>query len=250
MNLLKFSLPLILLFLFACEPCEELTLEVCGGSDGPPKVDLIVLIDASGSMSAAANVISNTAVAAIDSSLANCNTDLRVSFLGVEGTFNGTRFDTSHRDYIELAQGGVVPLASDVAPQGFLPELGAHAIEDLSRYAPWRNNACRAIFYISDEELDGIQPLGDFVNEDATVAQAIASAQANEVTVFTNFINDQNRGQSILDNYDDLTASTGGINSVVETDAEVTTQLYLSLFPQVICNACKACELRQVMNDN
>lgn len=250
MKFIKFFLLALFLPFLACEPCEEFTLEVCGGTDGPPKVDLIVLIDASGSMGPAAATIDTVATAAIDSSLATCSTDLRVFYLGVHGTFPATRFDSTHKEFIEQAQGGVVPLASDVAPVGFTTELGAHAIEDLSRYAPWRDDACRAIFYISDEELDGSAPRNDYANEDAAVAQAIAAAQANEVTVFTNFINDQGLGQSILDNYDDLTTSTGGVNQVVATDAEVTTDLYLNLMPQVICNACKACELSQLMNDN
>ena len=247
---LIFSALLLLFAGFGCEDCPPQPLETCGILPERPRVDLIVLIDASGSMQHAANTIDTAAAIAIDSALANCNTDLRVTWLGIDTTWVGTRFDSTHRQYITRVQGGPVPLAVDVPPLPFPSEAGAHAIEDLSRYADWRRGACRAILYISDEELDGSFPLADFANEDQAVADAIAAARANKVAVFTNFLNYQLRNAQIMDNYNDLANQTGGFNQVTATRAEVTTDLYLDLMPRVICNACAGCELSQLMPNN
>jgi hypothetical protein len=249
MKFLKYLALVIALFFFGCERCDEPVLEVCGGN-GPPKVDLIILIDQSGSMGNIATTISNAAAVALDSAQVDCPTDLVTHFLAVDGTWAGTLFNTSHRQFIYTANGGIIPLASDIAPVGFASELGAHAVEDLSNFAPWRPGACRAIFYISDEELDGSSPRGDFANETAATAAAIASAIGNEVTVFTNFITANNLGASILQNYDDLTGQTGGINLLSPTYSSVTEDSYIDFMPQIVCNACKACELGQLMNGN
>jgi len=250
MKLLKYFALVIILFSFGCEPCDEPVLEVCGGNEGPPMVDLIILIDQSGSLGNIASTISNAAAVALDSAQLDCPTDLVTHFLAVDGTWAGTLFNNSHRQFIYTAQGGIVPLASDVAPVGFTTELGAHAIEDLSNFTPWREGACRAIFYISDEELDGSVPRGDFANETVATNAAIASAQANEVTVFTNFITANNLGASIMQNYDDLTGQTGGINLLSPTHTSVTEDAYIDFMPLIVCNACKACELSQLMNAN
>lgn len=250
MKSLKYLAFVLALFFFGCEPCDEPVLEVCGGSDGLPMVDLIVLIDQSLSLGNVATTISNAAVLAIDSAQMECPTDLVVHFLAVDGVWSGTVFDKSHRQFIFDANGGSIALASDVTPVGQANELGAHAVEDLSNFAPWRPGACRAIFYISDEELDGSLPRGDFANETAATAAAIASAQPNGVTVFTNFINQYNLGPNILQNYDDLTGQTGGFNLVTPTLADVTEDLYIELMPQVVCNSCNSCVLNQFMNSN
>ncbi len=250
MKLLKYLALILALFFFGCDPCDEPVLEVCGGNDGPPKVDLIVLIDQSGSMGGVASIISNAAVAALDSARADCPTDLVTHFLAVDGTWGGTVFNTSHKQFIYTAQGGTVPLVSDNNPSSVSQELGANAIEDLSSLAPWREDACRAIFYISDEELNSVDPQGDFAAETAATSAAINSAQANEVTVFTNYITQQNRGPSIMQNYDDLTGQTGGVNLLSPTYLSVTENTYIDFMPQIVCNACKACELGQFMNPN
>lgn len=236
---LLFSLSI---FTYSCNDCDPLEVEICGGALGEPKIDLIVLIDASGSMGQVANTIDMAAQAAISAAQDSCPTDLAVHFFGVDGTWLGTRFDSTHRDYIYANQ-GVIPLAGDAAPVGLQQEQGANAIEDLSQFAAWRDNACRAIFYISDEELDSVSPMGDFTNEDAATAAAILAAQNNGVTVFTHYITQQGRGPSILQNYNDLTAQTGGFNLTSATYAEVDVAFYQGIMPQIICNSCSGCEL-------
>ncbi|MEM7575494.1 MAG: hypothetical protein AAF433_21500 [Bacteroidota bacterium] len=237
-----FSLFILVFLSFSCEDCDPIEMEVCGGPLGDPKVDLIVLIDASGSMGVVANTIDMAAQMAVQAALDTCPTDLNVTYLGVDGSWAGTVFNDSHRNYIYAAQ-GTIPLAADAPHVGLPQEQGANAIEDLSNYAPWRENACRAIFYISDEELDSISPAGDFANEDAVTAAAITAAQANGVTVFTHYITQQGRAPQILQNYNDLTAQTGGFNLTTPTYAAVDQQLYLDLMPQIVCNSCQGCEL-------
>ncbi|PHI20850.1 hypothetical protein CEQ90_05660 [Lewinellaceae bacterium SD302] len=244
-----FTLIFLAVFVFSCEPCEKISLEVCGGTDELPKVDLIVLIDASGSMGSVASTVSNAAKASIDSALAKCPVDLNVNYLGVDGIWAATLFDSTHRNVIYQIQGGTPTLASDGPPPGYALERGANAIEDLSGLYNWRKEACRAIFYISDEELNGVSPINNFAEEDAVTAAAIAAAQLNEVTVFTNYILENNRDPSILTNYNDLTGQTGGFNLTTPNMSDVDSTLYIDLMPQIVCNACKACELKQFMSE-
>ena len=249
MKLLKYFALVIILFSFGCEPCEELTLEVCGGNEGATSVDLIILIDQSGSLDDAASAISMAAEQALDSAQALCPTDLVVHFLGVDGTQPGTRFNENHKQFIYNANGGTIALASDNST-GDSKELGANAIEDLSNLAPWRTGACRAIFYISDEELDSDFPTGDFANETAKTQAAIDAAKANGVTVFTNYILALNRGPNILQNYDDLTGETGGFNLTTPTYSDVNEDLYIELMPNIVCNSCNSCVLNQFVRSN
>lgn len=247
-NLFKLTLFISLFFFLGCETCPPVAMEPCGLTPERPQVDLIVLIDASGSMGPIASIASAAAVSALDSSQLDCETDLVVHYLGVDGVWSGTQFTTSHKQFIFTAQGGTVSLASDALPLGLGSELGAHAIEDLSVYAPWRPGACRAILYISDEELDGSIPLGDVANENAATADAIAAALGNQVTVFTNYILQNNRGPAVMQNYDDLAGQTGGFNQTTASTNDVNEDLYLDLMPRVVCNACNACVLGQLEN--
>jgi len=226
----------------ACNPCEKSQIVPCGASNNNPKVDLIVLIDASGSMGQVADSISAAANIAIMNAVDMCKSDLKVTYLGVDGVWPGTVFNTQHRNFI-FANYGIVPLAADMNHVGWLPEQGANAIQDLSKYGAWRDSACRCIFYISDEELDSFNPIGDVTNEDQVTQDAILAAKANGVAVFTNYITAQLRGPTILQNYVDLTTQTGGINFTTSSYSEVTTNLYIGLMPTIVCNGCNGCNL-------
>ncbi len=232
--------------MWSCEDCGEVVLEPCGGSNFTPKVDLIVLIDNSGSMGNVANTISNAAVTAIDTALAKCPVDLRVQYFGLEGTWGGTVFNSSQRTYIESIYGtGYTLPAADNNHRGLAQEQGANGIEDLSNLFDWRDNACKAIFYISDEELDSVNPQNDFANEDQVTLDAISAATTNGVTVFLHYV-EQGRSPNILQNYTDLASDTGG--SLIYSDrghGSVTPQTYIDFMPQIICNACLGCELNQ-----
>jgi hypothetical protein len=204
------------------------------GSSGSGLVDLIVLIDTSGSMTGSASAVSDAASEAIKEAEKKCDkNDLRVLFLGVDGTWPGTVFNQSHRDY--LAPLTSATLATDSPVGGLDSEEGANAIEDLSKFADWRKGACRAIFYISDEELDSLFPLGDTANEAAATAAAIAAANSNSVTVFAHHLTYQNRGSSVIANYNDLCNLTGG---KAFFSATANKDEYVKLLSEVICSAC------------
>jgi len=220
------------------KPCgEEEERCPCSGRDGNPKgqkTDLIVLIDSSGSMRTPAGTISSVVQDAIKAAQKSCEPDLKITFLGVDDTFSGTVFNQSHRDYI-VGLRGAVTLRADNPPGGLNTEKGAKAIEDLSQHADWRKGACRAIFYISDEELDSIDPRNDFANEDAVTNAAIAAANANKVTVFAHHLTYQNLAPSIIQNYKDLCDKTGG-EAYFSPAAD--KKEYIRLLTDVICNSC------------
>lgn len=203
----------------------------------PGKVDLIVLIDSSGSMQSFAKIVSQAAEQAIKLAQRKCETDLRVNFLGLDGTWPGTVFDRSHRSFIRSEQNGSLPtnLAADRPHVGYIREQGANAIEDLSKFTKWREDACRAIFYISDEELDSVSPRNDFANETAETNSAIAEANANNVTVFSHHITWQGLPAQIIQNYEDLSKKTGGKAHIGGTPSEA---LYVEILSEAICKAC------------
>jgi hypothetical protein len=222
------------------KPCKEHEGGGCScgsgdsGSSGSGLVDLIVLIDTSGSMTGSAKAVSDAASEAIKEAEKKCEkTDLRVLYLGVDGVWAGTVFNKSHRDYLTALTSAT--LSTDNPVGGLDSEEGANAIEDLSKYADWRKGACRAIFYISDEELDSVMPLGDTVNEAAATNAAIAAANSNSVTVFAHHLTYQNRGPLVIANYNDLCNKTGG--KAFFSDKPDKTE-YVQLLSDVICSAC------------
>jgi len=222
------------------ENCDE-KHENCNCGDeshGNPvgqKTDLIILVDTSGSMGHSASLIDNAVKKAIASAKKTCEPDLRLIFLGVDGTTPGTVFSQSHRDYIYGIHGTGTVLQADLNHVGYKPEQGANAIEDLSKFADWRDGACRAIFYISDEELDSWSPRNDFANETAATNAAITEANANDVTIFAHYITDQNLDPLIKQNYEDLCYNTGGELYSSNTPSE---KEYIKLLTEVICNSC------------
>lgn len=206
-----------------------------GGNPNGQKTDLIVLIDTSGSMTNAAAAISDAVTKAIGIAKKQCEPDLRLLFLGVDGVWNGTQFNQSHRDYIHSIHGTGVTLSADTGHVGLASEQGANAIQDLSGLADWREGACRAIFYISDEELDSLSPLNDFANETAVTNAAITAANANNVTVFAHHLTHLRRPPQIIQNYKDLCEKTGG---EFFASSVPTTREYVSLLSKIICNSC------------
>ena len=64
------------------------------------QVDLVIIIDTSPSMKDQAELLSNSAASAIARSKSSCPTNLRVVWLGIEGTWKGTNFDDSIRAYL------------------------------------------------------------------------------------------------------------------------------------------------------
>ena len=165
----------------ACAQKEfEVTSGNCGAGVGAAKpVDLVVVIDTSGSMSGNAAALSSAAGAAISAAQQHCPSDLRVVWFGIEGTWPGTNFTTIYRDYLHGL--GVTDADIVCTPGDF--EDGAAAVMDLSDHYDWRAGAARTIFYLGDEALEGGDPQDA---SDVTAADAaIATANARNVKVFT-----------------------------------------------------------------
>lgn len=208
-------------------------------------VDLVVLVDASGSMSATWKAIGEAAEAAIAGAAEACKVKPRVTWLYVDPSDAGTGvaalpapFAQSHERYlVDHGVGG--PFAAD-ADGPLDSEQGAKAIVDLSNHFDWRRGACRGIFYVSDEMLDSS---GKTMTDSRTATDAaIAVAQAAGVTVFTHFV-DTSRSKSfpaaqydeLAGHYKDLAEQTGGQAKI---GGDPTAALYTELLRDAICRAC------------
>ena len=234
----------------ALEPCESddpcaVQSNDCSCHTGTPPnkaiVDLVVLIDTSGSMQSQASAISVAAENAIQVAQKNCPTaDLQVKWLGVGGHVAGTKFTQSYRDYIinNVKSSAVFSSdANDLAPHGSMEE-GANACADLVHYFDWRKDACKAIFYISDEALDQGNPQD--ADDDAATQAAITACKTNNVSVFTHLVSEigANNNPDTIQNYKDLATQTGG-NAII--GGAGSEKQYLNLLEEVICSACGDC---------
>jgi hypothetical protein len=217
------------------EPCD---CTPCG--DHQRLTDLVVLIDTSGSMSGKAAAVSAAAEQAIQAAFERCPNNLRVTWLGIEGTFAGTQFTDTYRDYLNnlgVPCAFAASTSNSGSAQGQMEE-GADAISDLSRCFDWRENACRSIFYISDEALDQGDPQN--VADNVATASAIAAAQAHQVSVFLHLAPGSGASNpATVQNYHDLAAQTGGAAFIGNPP---TVGEYTTLLTEAICNACKRCK--------
>ncbi|HEY0413398.1 MAG TPA: hypothetical protein VGD66_09665 [Allosphingosinicella sp.] len=220
-----------------------------GHGDGTKSVDLIVLLDSSGSMSSAGKAVSDAAEAAIAAAARECPSDLRVAYFVVDSTkagadpagflgditaiLAGTPFKQSHQQYLQ-GIGVTGPFKQDEPqPPGdptYPGEEGADSISDLCNFYDWRPGACRSIFYISDTALDGYSAFYD-----AAATNATAAALANGVVLFAHKI-----PEGAVDNaareaaYDHMTNPTGGSTY----HGPVDPAKYVELVKNAICRAC------------
>lgn len=205
----------------------------CGGGGGGsapknPKVDLVIIIDTSGSMRPRMVTLSNAASTAVAAAAETCGPDLEIAWFGLQGVDPNTQFKQTLRDYL-IGRG---------VPTGYIKhqtsEDGADAVSDVAMFYPWREGACRAILYLSDEALER----GDPQNAQDILAndQAIAVAQSHQVTVFTYFARPANdaTSQAMLDEYKRLSLSTNGQTYVHPQDQAG----FARLLEEVICNGC------------
>lgn len=196
----------------------ESLFQPCKGQSGggAAALDLVVVIDTSGSMTNEAIDLSNAADTAIAAAQARCTGDLQVTWLGIEDTFAGTKFDKSVRDYLHNL--GVTDAQmkgrrkADIGMDA--QEDGAAAIEDITDHFDWRPNVGRAIFFLGDEPLKGGVPQDD---EDKQAADdAIATANAGQVTVSTyagtgiETIPPSPSGVAAIDEFERVALATGG----------------------------------------
>lgn len=219
-----------------------------GSGDARFMADLIVLIDCSGSMEGRAKVVSDAAAAAVKAASKHCNVDLRIAYMGVEGTWSGTVFTTDHLAYLKALWTPDPAFATDNPPRTDWHanrEEGANAVEDLSKYYDWRPDTCRAIFYISDEKLDSGESTP--AEDTAAVASAVAAARANDVTVFAHHITYGGEDPKISQDYRDLTGQTGGTAYFSERPSVAD---YEKMLAEAICASCGRPRCRTVKAPN
>lgn len=215
----------------------------CSRDPAASGVDLVVLVDSSGSMSGTWASLADAAAAAIDAAGAACGVEPRVEWLYVDPSDTGvgmkslpSPFDLSHEEYL-VGVGASGPFAAD--HDGPLDqEQGAKAIVDLARHFDWREGACRAIFYLSDELLDSLSKTRADSRKAADAA--IAAAQAAGVTLFTHFV--ATGGASVdpsdtevAGHYRDLAEKTGGQAHIGDGPS---VELYTELLETAICRSC------------
>lgn len=204
-----------------------------GGGRAPAKVDLIILVDTSGSMGPKAAAINDAAMVALDRAKKSCNVDLQATWLGLGGVFNGTQFNQTCQDLLDKAG-----FKGQTATPGH-PEEGADAIADLSNCSNiWREGACRTIFYISDEPLDLGAPQN---SADTAAAQlAIAAALANNVKLFAHLApgTEFSTNPATIQDFTDLCTQTGG-EAFIGNPA--TVEEYEKLLEKAVCQACGNC---------
>ncbi len=246
----RITVLLFILSIYSCADCVIPEPIPCGGSESNPKVDLVVIMDQSSSMNDEATAVTNATAESISIAKKDCNVDLRTEFLAITGvSFPNSLFTQTVRNYLNSVNQSTLNFAlddySNLTSSAAQFELGAAAMDDVSQYFDWREEACKAILYISDEPVNGGSGT-PIESENQAVENAIQSALNNEVALFTNSLNDGAIGQVHLDNYEKITIETGGLNFFVD-NANVET--YLLIMPQIICNACNACQLNQFINN-
>lgn len=223
-----------------------------GGSTSGTTVDLIVLIDSSGSMFSHWTKVNDAAPQGIKIALDRCGVKANVTYLYVDrvpkasGTgsetiasppVSGTVFNLSHEKYL-VDQGVSGPFeGGDVGD--YQGEEGAEAIMDLARDNKWKEDACRAILYISDESFATASSSTGDTNGMLLASQAASDANANSVTVFTHYIGNNLAEAAEFQSLADL---TGGIARIEMNQpggvGSITVDDYVELLGNVICNGC------------
>lgn len=202
-----------------------------------PPVDLVVVIDTSPSMKDEAEDLSQVAEAAIVAAKYSYPSDLRVAWLGIEGTWKGTRFDRTIRDYL-IYQCNVPESEIRGRKRGEVASAGAQedaarVIEDISDHFNWRPGAARAIFYLGDEALEGG---GDKTKQEDIEAANLAIQKAKNagVTVYTYFGTSKSKyREGIEKEYVRVSSETGG-QAFTDKDA---ISGFTAVLEKVICGS-------------
>ncbi|MGB3402225.1 MAG: hypothetical protein WBA77_05995 [Microcoleaceae cyanobacterium] len=202
-----------------------------------PLVDLVIVIDTSPSMRDEAQGLSEATKIAMRAAARACPSDLRVTWLGIEGRWNGTNFNRTARNY--LVQVCKVPgnqlrgRRRGELPSAGAQEDGARAIEDLASHFDWRSGAGRAIFFLGDEALEGGGDQTELADIEAA-NQAIEKAKAAGVKIHTYFGTSKSKHRDgISSEYQRLATETGG-QAFGDQDS---VKGYVQLLETVICSS-------------
>ena len=215
------------------ENCEEHSDNCkCDDVQNSPFLDLVIIADYSGSMTSKVSAISdaiNEAVCRL-----KCPTDAEITLLGVGQSIPAHGFYQSVRDYLI----GIGCQSDDLVADAGHQEEGADSITDLSHCFNWRENACRAIFYASDEPLD--RGATQSPQDTAATLLAIDTANSNNVTVSLHLVEGSfDNNPDTYSNYENLSLQTGGI---FIHGGQGDKEQYVDAFNQIICNACGCCK--------
>ncbi|OBU10926.1 VWA domain-containing protein [Morganella psychrotolerans] len=154
-------------------------------------LDLVVIIDTSGSMSDESADLSREIDAAIEKASALCPSQLRATFLGIQGTWPDTKFDQSVSNYLigkGVHEGNLQArkpfTEADGRDHAGNKEDLCRAVIDTCKYYDWRPAARRTIFVLGDEGMEG----GGGTLTNAAImknSEAITVAQSHGVKVYT-----------------------------------------------------------------
>lgn len=241
------------------EHCKE-EGSACGCSNyDKGKVDLVLLIDSSGSMRKMARFVNEAAVAALERAKKECKTEeVRTVWLFVDTAKPGSgnahslgadagNFTQSHQAYLESI-GVTGPFFHDVVDPtpSYNKEQGADAIADVAKYFDWTPGACRSILYISDTTLEGVR--SNQAANDTAKDQAISIALAKNVTVFAHRATPYQATGGMLaadcdQDYEELCTATGGY---AQKGGSPTATLYEKLIVKAICDCGEGCKKAEV----
>lgn len=200
-------------------------------------VDLVIVIDTSSSVKEEAQDLSQAAETAIASARSSCPSDLRVIWLGIEGTWTNTRFDRTLREYLTetcaIPESALKSRKKGEIKSGGAQEDAARAIQDIATHFDWRNGAKRAVFYLGDEALDAGGPKTQ--QKDIEAANlAIQIAKINQVAIHTYFGQSRSRyRQTIEAEYARVANETGGHSFT----AEGSLRDFANILEAVICSS-------------
>lgn len=202
-----------------------------------PSVDLVIVIDTSASMKDEAKGLSDAAEAAITIAKSSCPSDLRVTWLGIEGTWKGTNFDQTIRAYLtqncKISESQLRGRKRGELKSSGAQEDAARAIEDICNYFDWREVALRAIFYLGDEALES----GGGKTEPKDIEAAnLAIQKANELGVAVHMYFGTSRSrykETLATEYARVANETGG-QAFTDKDA---IEGFSSVLEKVICGS-------------
>jgi hypothetical protein len=152
-----------------------------------PLVDLVIVMDSSTSMKPDATSLSNSITAAIEAAKTKCPSDLKVTYLGIEGKFSDSLFRTTVREHLKklgVAEGDMRGRKRGTVASGGAQEDVARAIEDVVNHNDWRAGTKRAIFALGDEAMDGGDPFDQADIDAANTAIAVANAADTRVHTY------------------------------------------------------------------
>ncbi|WP_438011640.1 hypothetical protein WME89_25195 [Sorangium sp. So ce321] len=200
-------------------------------------VDLVVVIDSSGSMADEATALSQAIGAAIEAAKTKCPSDLRATYLGIENVFKKTLFNNTVRAYLNKlgVPDSAIKGRKDVDGAR---EDGARAMEDIATHFDWRPGAKRAIFYLGDEALEGGNPQNQDDIDAANSAIETARKTGTTVHTYLGTAAAQVR-QQVEAEYARVARETGGQSFTSLS----TLSGFQEMLEKVICNSsCLCCQ--------